>query len=175
MDEFQAENLPEWISENIPAELAGSTLFRFNVTLQVRDEATNKAKVVTVDMLPNLDIDMEILEDQMRHIPAQYAYWAAIYSEARLAVGIAERNLKIRRGKATWEVQGKATAENVKLTSEQTKLVVEADDDLVKADLRLQDAQMRTGKLYHMLEALKMKAELARSLIGFKRTERANS
>jgi hypothetical protein len=37
--------------------------------------------------------------------------------------------------------------------------------------MEYQRSQMQAGKLYHMLEALKMKAELARSLAGFKRNE----
>ena len=171
--------LPEWIRENVPPELSGSTLFRFNITLQAteKDEHGEEVrKTITVDLLPDLDLDTAILEMQMESIPAQYAFWSAVYSELKLAVGVAERKLKIRRGKATEEVNRRFTENGLKPPSaEQVKMIVEADDQLAAADMRLQEAQMQAGKLYHMLEALKMKAELSRSLAGFKRNELMNS
>ena len=118
---------------------------------------------------------MDILEKQMQAIPAQYAFWSAVYSEVRLAVSVAERNLKVRKGKATEEIQRAATINGIKITADQVKTIVEADNNLVDADLRLQTAMMQAGKLYHMLEALKMKAELGRSLCGFKKAELATS
>lgn len=172
------EKLPEWINENVPPELAGSTLFRFLITLQTTEVINGESvrKSITVDMLPDLDLDMEILESQMEAIPAQFAFWASVYSELKLAVGVAERNLKIRRGKAVEEINRRYHNEKLKPPSaEQVKTIVESDDQLVAADMRLLQAQMQTGKLYHMLEALRMKAELARSLAGFKRQELNNS
>lgn len=151
-----------------------STLFKFKVKLQTLDE-NNKRKQVTVDLLPDLSIEMEILEEQMMDLPAQYIFWSTIYSEARLAVSVAERSLKIRRGRVNEKIQETARAENIKLSVDQVKNIVEADKELAEADIRLQNAQMICGKLYHMVEAIKMKSELARSLAGFKRLEKERS
>lgn len=164
------QKLPKWIPENIPAEiLKESSLFRFVVPLKQRSQGGEK---VTVDILPDLDLDYEILEEQMEMLPSQYAFWAAAYSEMRLLVAQAERNLKARKGAAIKEITDEAKDNKTKLSADLVKQIVENDKKLVEADIRLQKFQRTTGKLYHMMEALKMKAELARSLAGFKRQER---
>jgi len=164
------KNRPSWVDENIPPELAGSTLFKFNITLPSKDE-NGKSQSIDVSMLPDLDLDYEILETQMESIPAQYAFWAAVYSEVKFMVTAAERQLKIRRGEATKIVQEEAANKNVKLSVDQVKNIVEADQQLVKNDLAFNKYQMVAGKLYHMVEAIRIKADLARSLAGFKRQE----
>lgn len=162
--------LPHWINENIPRELVDdTTLFRFKVP------STSAGKYVEVDILPMLDLDYEILEEQMQAIPAQYAFYSVFYSELRLMVARAERNLKARRGAATEFIINEAREKGTKISADSIKQIVEADEKLRLADDRLQKIQMLCGKLYHMLEALKMKAELARSLAGFKRQEQDRS
>lgn len=165
--------LPEWIREWVPAELAESTLFRFEVMLQVEENTDTgiKRKTITVDLLPDLDLDYEILEEQMQNLPAQYAFFAAVYSEVRMNVELLERAVKARKGKIVQTMVKEGREEKLKFTADQIKTVLEADDGLVRLDEKLQKFQMQAGKLYHMLEALKMKAELARSLAGFKRQE----
>lgn len=170
--------LPSWIEENVMAvapELRGTTLFRFNVKLQVTDGVDDrgrpKQKEFEVDLLPDLDLDYDILEQQMLDFPAQYAFWASVYSEVRMAVGVAERKLKMRYGSAMERIQQEWADKNLKPTVEVMKRIVEKDTDLAKADLEYQRLQMQAGKLYHMLEALKAKIDVARSVIGFKRQE----
>lgn len=190
----QNEKLPSWISEYVPTELVDSTLFRFDIQSQVIDGLVCRAcslkhieavsvctcgskefdrsyRRIKVDMLPDLDLDYEILPDQMQAIPATYAFWAAIYSEIKLKVAIEERRLKAVRGKLTTTIGRKLAEDGVKLNAEQIKTVIEADAEVVKADLQLQQTQMQCGKLYHMLQGLQLKAELARSLFGMKRQE----
>lgn len=174
------KKVPTWIQEHMPAELADSTLFRFMVQLQViesRDEITGKAtyKTLEVDMLPNLDLDYEMLEYQMAQIPAQYAFWASIYSELKLGVAIAERKLKARKGKVIERITSEANSSKIRLTADQVKAIAEADTDIRDAELKYEKAQMHCGKVYHMIEAIKLKAELARSLAGFKRQEQERS
>ena len=95
-----------------------------------------------------------------------------MYSEVRLGVAIAERKLKIRRAEATRAVLDEAKKNTVKLTVDQIKSIVEADELLNKAEVSYSEIQMKAGKLYNMVEAIKMKAELARTLAGFKKLER---
>lgn len=163
--------LPSWITDNVPDALVESTLFRFSVRLNSKDPETGKNRTIDVDILPDLDLDYDVLEEQMQDLPAQYAFWAAVYSECRNMVAVAERALKVRRAKAIHVVQEDARDNNVKFNAEQVKQLVEADKELVDTDLTLQKFQMKAGKLFHMLEAIKMKAELCRSLAGFKRQE----
>lgn len=170
---------PDWITENLPAELADSTLFRFIVQLQVvesRDEDGKQIhKKLEVDMLPDLDINYDILELQMASIPAQYAFWAAVYSELKMGVAIAERKLKARKGKVIERITTECNLSKVRLTADQIKSIAEADSSLIEAELKYERAQMVCGKTYHMIEAIKLKAELARSLAGFKKKEQEQS
>jgi len=173
------KKLPSWIEENlmtVAPELRGTTLFKFKVKLQVtegNDPSTGKyrQKELEVDLLPDLDLDYEILEQQMLDFPAQYAFWASVYSEVRMGVAVAERRLKMRYGTAMERVQQEFADRNLKPTVEVIKKIVEKDADLAKADLEYQKLQMQAGKLYHMLEALKAKIDVARSVVGFKRQE----
>ena len=166
----------DWILANVPRELINSSLFKFNVKLQVveklDDDNRPVYKVITVDMLANVDIDYETLEESICDIPSQFAFWSAVYSEVRLGVAIAERKLKIRRAEATRAVLDEAKKNTVKLTVDQIKSIVEAHELLNKAEVSYSEIQMKAGKLYNMVEAIKMKAELARTLAGFKKLER---
>lgn len=168
------DDVPAWFRENVSADLSDSTLFRFQVKLNAQNE-DGTAKKVLVDILPDLVLDLENLIEQMEVLPAQYAFWAAVYSEAKMACALAERELKTRRGKITQFITEQAQESRVKLSVDTIKTIVEANEDLVRADALLQKAHMKAGKLYNMMEALKMKAELARSLAAFKRQEMSNS
>ena len=170
---------PEWISENLPPELADSTLFKFIVQLQVVESKDESGKAIfkkiEVDMLPDLDIDYECLELQMAKIPAQYAFWAAVYSELKMAVSVAERKLKARKGKVIERITTECAESKIRLTADQIKSIAEADQGLIESEMKYERAQMVCGKTYHMIEALKLKAELARSLAGFKKQEQERS
>ncbi len=174
------ERLPKWIDENLPTELATSTLFKFNVKLQAtewdpEDPNKRRRKEIEVDILPDLDLDLDIIESQMQDLPAQYSFWASVYSEARLAVAVAERKLKARKAEVTKIVTQEYLKEVGKPPPEKVLMqIVEADKRLNEAEMSFQYAQMQSGKLYHMIEALKMKAELARSLLGLKKQDRDN-
>ena len=147
----------------------------FEVNLRARDPKTGRPITIEVDLLPDLDIDYDILEQQVEDIPAQYAFWASVYSELRNNVAILERAVKIRKGEAIEEVQKRARDEKIRFTADQVKAVVEADEELNKIEKGLAKVQMQTGKVYHMMEALRSKADLARSLAGFKRQEQEKS
>ena len=170
----KSERNPAWIDANIPEELVTSSLFRFKVSLQIpdptEDDPTRK-KQILVDILPDLEIDMDILEEQMQDVPSQYAFWSAVYSELRLAVAIAERNMKKRKGQAINHIQEEMIANKTRISVEQQKMIVEMDVKLIDADLRLAKAQMLAGKIWHMVKALEMKHEVCRSLIGLKKAE----
>ena len=192
MSRNKVRKTPYWISEYIPKELVESTLFRFNVELQTvlsfkcvncDAEFNNNIKVcsecggvldrkhkkVTVDLVPDVDLDYEILDGQLQTLPAQYTFYSAVYSELKLKVAIEERRLKAVKGQIIERLKNQMRENNVKLTGEQLKSIMEADDQIIKADYRLQLAQMQCGKLYHILEALKMKSEIGRSLLALKR------
>jgi len=90
-------------------------------------------------------------------------------------VAVAERKLKMRYGEAMEKIQNEFSERKLKPTVEVIKKIAEKDDKLIKADLEYQKLQMQAGKLYHMLEALKAKIDVARSIVGFKRLEHGNN
>lgn len=162
----------EWIEANVPSELINSSLFRFEVSLRIPDpENPKKSKKIQVDILSDLDVEMDILEEQMQNLPSQYAFWSAVYSELRVSVAVAERNLKVRKGKATDEVTQRVKESGTKVTADQLRQIIEVNPALIEADLKLANAHMLAGKIYHMMEAVKMKHEVCRSLIGIKKAE----
>jgi hypothetical protein len=92
-----------------------------------------------------------------------------------LAVAIAERRLKRRRGEAINTIQEEMVANKTRISVDQQKLIMEMDKPLIEADLKLAQAQMLAGKVWHMVKALEMKHEVARSLIGLKKAEHEKS
>jgi hypothetical protein len=167
----RSENLPQWIDENLPEELLGTNFFEFKVNLRARDPKTKKAKNITINLLPDLVLDRELIEQQMEELPASYVFWSTLYSELRCNVEVLSRAVKIRRGQAIQDVQKRARDEGIKFTGEQVKAVVEADAELNKLEEGLAKAQMQTGKVWHMVKALEMKGDFARSLLTMKRKE----
>jgi hypothetical protein len=160
---------PPWIAANVPAELIDTDLFKIIVRLPLPD---NKVRIIDVSMLPGLEIDYDNLEIQMQEIPSQYAYWAALYSEARSVVAHAERTLRVRKARIYKEAY-EATKDNAKsrIPVDSLKQIVEQDERVIQMDHRLQIANLQVGKLYHMVESIKIKGEMIRSLAGFKRQE----
>ncbi len=165
------DKLPAWLVENIPEELTSSRMFEFKVTV-ARDRQGKPTRVIPVKLAHLLDLDMDVLEEQMENLPAQYGWLASLYSHARRSAGDLERRVKSLRGHAVEAVKRRGHSEGLRLTADQVKQIAEKDADLCECEKQLSVAQMEVGKLYHALEALKMKSELARSLAGFKRQDR---
>ncbi len=173
--------LPAWFERNLSVvapELMASTLFKFKVRLQVCENGPDgkpQYKTLEVNMLPDLELDYENIEQYMQDLPAQYAFWAAVYSEVKMGVAVAERKLKMRYGQVMEKINQEFEDRKLKPTIEIIKRIVEKDETLAKADLEFQKAQMQAGKLYHMIEALNKKIDLVRSLAGFKKKEQYHS
>ena len=166
MDE--KEKLPQWFQEHVPLDLANSTLFKFNVKLQ-------NGTVVEVNLAEDIDINFEILEEQHERIPAQYVYWAAIYSELRCAVAVLELKMRSRKHSVLRRTLEEFRIKNTKPTDKQTNALVDGDGELVKLEAELAILQRNCGKVYHMVEAIRLRSEHCRSLAGFKRQEKEQS
>lgn len=164
------EHIPAWIRDNIPTDLYASQLFNITVTLRVED-SKDKPKKITVNVLPVLEVEYESVETELTNVPAQFAYFASVYSEARQQVTLYERAIKTRRGRITKEILERQKEEKTRLTSDQISRILDADEDIENLEIKLAQKQMQTGKLYYFLEALKLKNENLRSLAGFKRLE----
>lgn len=156
----------KWFSEYVPEEVANSSLFKFVVDIN--------GQRVDVDMRADLDVDQRIVQQQLEDTPSEFAYWAAIYSELKMQVAKIERQVKVKRGKLVDHAIKEAAQANVKLTDKQVQSVIEADQDLNKLEALLMIANKHCGKMYYMVEAIRMKSDNLRSLAGFARQEMAD-
>lgn len=155
-----------WFAEShIPPDILDSTIFRFQINLP-------DGRTIQVDLTKDIDIDYDNLEDQMSDLPAMFTFWSCIYSELKYVVITTERRIRARRGVLYDEATTQARIHSVKLTETQIKVIADADETLNSLEAELAMFQKHTGKLYFMVEALKMKSELVRSLAGFKRQDK---
>jgi hypothetical protein len=161
-------NSPQWFQEHVPPEVANSSLFQFNIKLP-----DNKS--YHINLIDDVDINFEILEEQHERIPAQYVYWAAIYSELRYAIAKLELKIKSRKHAIVRKMLEEFRARNIRATDKQTAVLLDGDADLVRLEAELIIQQKNCGKVYHMVEAIRLRSEHSRSLAGFKRQEREQS
>lgn len=158
----------KWFKDNVPDELMDSTLFKFEVNI-------GKGNKVEVNIASDLDIDYHDIQNQLAEVPSQFAYWSSIYSELKMQVNKIERQIKIKRGQLVDRTIKEATEAQVRLTDKQVQNIIESDDDLNKLESALIVMNKHVGKLYYMIEALRMKSDSIRSLAGFARQEMQHS
>jgi phage gp37-like protein len=155
--------MAKWIDKNVGEEVKTSTLFKFKVKIGER--------VVEVDMTTDIEVDYDLIQDQLQETPSMFVYWAAIYSEMKSQCLALERAIKARRGKLIDEAIRGAQQAGVKLTDKALTAIVEADEELNLLENRSIIANKHAGKLYFMIEAIRMKSDNLRSLSGFRRLE----
>lgn len=157
----------DWFKENISEEI-GAKIIRLKVWLD-DDNAVER------DFRPDLIIDYEKLEEAMQTAPQAYAFWAMVYSEAKSEVAKLELMSKRRRAAIIDMLMGEAKKEgSLRIPEKIVRELAEKDEKLVLTESKLVIANRTAGKLFHIVEAMKMKAEMLRSLAGFKREELRN-
>jgi len=156
--------IPKWFKENIPSEVSDSSLFKFKILVR-------KDQVVEVDMRSDLDVDYVNIQQELEESPSVFAYWASIYSELKMQCTKIERQIKTRRGRLVEEIINDATQNGVRLTDKQVGLIIEADEVLNGLETKHMILQKHTGKMWFMVEAIRMKADNLRSLSGFAKME----
>ena len=168
MANSENDDLPKWFREHVPPDLARSSLFRFVVKL-------SNGNVCNVNLTEDIDINFEILEDQHERIPAQYVYWASMYSELRSAVAIMDLKIRSRRHSILRRIIDEFKTRGIKPTDKQTVGIVDGDKELIRLEAEQAILQKNCGKVYHMVEAIRLRSEHSRSLAGFKRQEKEQS
>ena len=164
-----SNSTPKWFAEFIPNEIIYSTLFKF--TILVPGNKKDEINRIEIDMLADLDIDYAIIQKQLEDTPSQFAYWAAIYSEIKMQVNKIERMIKHRRAFLISQAVKEASQAQVKITVKQSEAVAEADEEIDKLESKLLLLEKNCGKLYYMIEAIRMKHDTLRSLAGFAKQE----
>jgi len=157
----------DWFSENVPEDIA-KRVIKIKVDL-------GKGKIIEKDFRPDLQIDYETLEHDLETIPQAFAYWAMVYSEAKAEVAKLERIAKRRRAVVTGMIVDEAKSNEMPRIAEKVfRDLVEKDPKLLEIEGRIIFANRTMGKLWNVVEAMRIKAEALRSLAGFKRQEQRN-
>jgi hypothetical protein len=160
--------IPKWFTANLPAELLETSLFKFKIACQ-------NGPTIEVDMRPDLDVDYNDVISQLEETPSIFAYWAAMYSEMKMRVALTEREVKRHRAKLIATALEQAKAADVKISVKQVEAIVEGDPRLSQLETKLALFEKHTGKMYLMIEAIRMKSENLRSLSGFVKIEMGQS
>lgn len=159
------KNIADWYERHIPAEVYQARAFKFNIRLSDKQE-------VTVDIPSATGVNYESLEEDMADIPAELSYYGVLHSELKYAIAVIERKIKARRGILTELATDALHKEKLKLTDTQLKNIIDADKTLNDLELLLAKKWRDAGKLYYMVDTIKAKLDVARSLAGFKKQER---
>jgi hypothetical protein len=111
----------------------------------------------------------------LQQTPQAFAFWAAVYSEQKAVVAKLERKAKRRRAIMYQTIIEETKKEQwPKVPEKIFKELVEKDEELLKIELSLTLANRTMGKLFNIVDAIKMKSDHLRSLAGFKREEQRN-
>lgn len=156
--------MKDWFEENINPDIA-KALVRLKVDL-------GDGRVIERDFRPDLKIDYETLEEDLQHTPQSFAFWATVYSEQKAVVAILERTAKRRRAILYEMIIDESRQDKwPKVPEKIFKELAEKDENLLRIELKLALANRTMGKLYNIVDAIKMKSDHLRSLAGFKRQE----
>lgn len=181
--------------DHVPFELIDSKVFVFEITLPsvytktcdsckliLDDELTicpkcnnnilrRSNRVITIDIKSNVKLNYDNVEYSLQDIPSEMSFWSAVYAEMRYRENIFERVVKSVRSTVYEQILEASKAEGVKLSVDVIKALVEKDNRVNNSENELAKAHMIATKLYYMVEAIKMKADLARTLTSLKRSE----
>jgi len=158
----------DWFSENLSPEIT-ERIIKLRVDM-------GDGKIVDKDFRPDLKLDYETLEEDLEITPQVFVFWAAVYSEQKAAVARLDRKAKRRRAIAYDLIIQESRKEDwPKVPEKIFRELVEKDDELLRIESQLILANRTMGKLYNIVDAIKMKSDHLRSLAGFKRQEQRDS
>lgn len=160
--------LSKWLRDNVPVELLTSSAFKFLIDI---DQDTQ----VVVDLTSNLDVDYDHIKDQLTDMPSVFVFWTVMYSELKAQCALLQRAIKCKRGKLIDSLNKKTNDAGVKLTDKQFQMILEGDDDLNELENKLIIMEKQCGKLYGMIDAMRMKSDSLRSLAGFAKIDYGNN
>ena len=163
----QKPKIPKWFKETVPEEIYDGTIFKFTIL-------TSK-EPVQVDMLADIGIDYDNIIEELQTTPSQFSYWSAMLSELKYQVNRLELHIKAYRGKLTKDIVLEITKAGCKPTDKQVLSIIESDETLIEYERKMLILQKQLGKMYFMVDAIKMKCDNLRSLAGFAKLEYTGS
>ena len=121
---------------------------------------------------PDVDVDYDELEVQMEEIPSIFSYASGILADVKTMVSLKKLKLKRARASIVQQIYDDARRNN-RNPPRQKDIddLIESSEEVTKATAELIQAERVESKVFGMVQALRMKAEVLRSLAGFKRQE----
>lgn len=111
----------KWLVDNLPQDIIDSGLFKFSFSVP-------SGKTIQVDLASDIDVDYDRLEYLLEIIPAQYIYWASVYSELRSQISIYEARIARRKAMLVRALRKNAQSTGIRLTDKQLEMLIDADD-----------------------------------------------
>ena len=156
-----------WIEKNVDPDIAN---YLFTLRMKLLNEQVFQKNVV-----PDLDVDFEMLEEQLQDTPQMIAFWNQILAEQSCLVEILDRRIKTKRGQIWEKVIGDAQARSVDIRSTDIKEIINTDQSIQSLEVELIKEHRKEAKVKAVVDGLIKKFDALRSLSGFKREEKRSN
>lgn len=119
-------------------------------------------KQIEIDPLSQVIIDEDNVKGQIKLLPAQYAFFTAVYLDAKKAKDIAEIDLNKLKADRSKEIRAKFKKKNIKgeekeLSNKEVEEHLYGEEDIVAAEKKLVDLTSYASQCYYICEALNKK------------------
>lgn len=172
-----ARRVSKWIRDNIDDDVLHTSIFKFEVTTDIKipqADGSNIFKTVTVDAMPDANLDEDRLEEELAFAPSQYQFYHGLYSTLRYQSTVAQLSIKAKKRNLTATILEQYRENGVKLTQDQLDYLVSGDPDIIKLEKAHATLERGIGKLFGLLHSLDMKSDNGRSLLASKRRSMEN-
>jgi len=132
-------------------------------------------QVVDKDFIPDVEIDQDNLIEEMSKIPAIFAFWSMVLAEQSLNKNVAERKYKRIRSRARDKILKDARTAGYTIRIGDVDELVDGTDEVTKSHAELMVHERILSKVFGIRDALRIKADVLRSLASQKRQEMINS
>jgi len=119
-------------------------------------------KEIEIDPLAQVIIDEENIKGQIKLLPAQYAFFTAVYLEAKKNRDIAEIDLNKLKADKSKQIRLKFKKKNIKgeekeLSNKEVEEHLYGEEDVVINEKKLVDLTSYSSQCYYLCEALNKK------------------
>ena len=153
-----------WIEKNVDPDIAN---YLFTIRTKMLNGVVHQKNVI-----PDLDIDFEMLEEQLQDTPQMIAFWNQLLAEQTCLCEILDRRIKTKRGQIWDTIVSDAQSRNVDIRSTDIKEIINTDQTISQLEIELFREKRKETKLKTVVDALSKKFDALRSLSGFKREEK---
>ena len=155
-----------WVKDNITQPEIVEYLFNIRVNLP------DRMGVFQHDIGPDIEINYDMLEEQLRDTPQIFCFFSMLVAEQTEKVKLLERKSKTIRGKIISKALTEAQALKTELRRLDLQDITNADPVVIQIDAEVIHENRILEKLQATVETLIKKMDSLRSLSGFKREEK---